>query len=169
MKPIELQLLQTLIVIVSLLAIKILLRGVVNKIMNKFHFALERKRIISKIINFFIIIVASILITAIWGVKSQQFTLFITSALTVLGVAFFAQWSILSNISSSLILFFNHPIRIGAYIKILDKDYPIEGKVENISLFFMYIRTTDEQLVSIPNTVVLQKTISMATETETEF
>jgi len=168
MKPFEIQLLQTLVVLVSLVAVKILLRGVVNKIMNKFHFALERKRIISKIINFFIIVVAAVIITAIWGVKPQQFTLFITSALTVLGVAFFAQWSILSNISSSLILFFNHPIRIGANIRILDKDYPIEGKVENISLFFMYIRTSDEQLVSIPNTIVLQKTLSMDTNTETE-
>jgi small-conductance mechanosensitive channel len=169
MKPHQLQIIQTLAVIISLVAIKFLLRGIINKLMNKLHFALERKRIISKIINFFIIIVAVILITAIWGVKSQEVTIFITSTLTILGVAFFAQWSILSNISSSLILFFNHPVRIGSQIKILDKEYPIEGVVENISLFFMYIKTADGQLVSIPNTIVLQKTISLESENMDEI
>lgn len=161
MKPFQLQLLQTIIMLVTLAATKILLRSIVNKFMNKFHFALERKRIISKIINFFIIMVGFVVAIAIWGVDSQQVILFITSALTILGIGFFAQWSILSNITSSLILFFNHPIRIGGHIRILDKDYPIEGVVENISLFFMYIRTHDNQLVSIPNTVILQKTISL--------
>ncbi|MBS4059605.1 MAG: mechanosensitive ion channel family protein [Bacteroidetes bacterium] len=169
MEPYQLQIIQTLAVIISLVAIKFLLRGIINKFMNKLHFALERKRIISKIINFFILIVAVVLITAIWGVKSQEVTIFISSILTILGVAFFAQWSILSNISSSLILFFNHPVRIGSQIKILDKEYPIEGVVVNISLFFMYIKTTEGQLVSIPNTIVLQKTISLDSENMDEI
>ncbi|MDO8897222.1 MAG: mechanosensitive ion channel family protein [Bacteroidales bacterium] len=169
MEPYQLQIFQTLAVIISLVAIKFLLRGIINKFMNKLHFALERKRIISKIINFFILIVAVVLITAIWGVKSQEVTIFISSILTILGVAFFAQWSILSNISSSLILFFNHPVRIGSQIKILDKEYPIEGVVVNISLFFMYIKTTEGQLVSIPNTIVLQKTISLDSENMDEI
>jgi small-conductance mechanosensitive channel len=169
METYQLQIIQTLAVIISLVTIKFLLRGIINKFMNKLHFALERKRIISKIINFFILIVAVVLITAIWGVKSQEVTIFISSILTILGVAFFAQWSILSNISSSLILFFNHPVRIGSQIKILDKEYPIEGVVVNISLFFMYIKTSDGQLVSIPNTVVLQKTISLDSENMDEI
>ena len=157
----HIQFIQTLVVMTMMIAGKIILRSLVNGIMKKFHFALERKRIISKIINFFLILVGIVLIAAIWGVKPHQFTIFITSILTILGVAFFAQWSILSNISASLILFFNHPVRIGAHIKILDKDYPIEGKVDNISLFFTYILTSDGNLVSIPNNIVLQKTIQL--------
>ncbi|MCE1201662.1 MAG: mechanosensitive ion channel family protein [Bacteroidia bacterium] len=164
METSQLQLIQTLIVLGFIAVSKIVLRSLVNGIMKKFHFALERKRIISKIINFFLILVGFVFIAAIWGVKPQQFTVFITSILTVLGVAFFAQWSILSNISASLILFFNHPVRIGAYIKILDKEYPIEGFVDNISLFFTYIKTDEGNLVSIPNNIVLQKTIQLSDE-----
>lgn len=164
METSQIQLIQTLVVFGLLIIGKIVLRSLVNGIMKKFHFALERKRIISKIINFFLILVAIVFIAAIWGVKPQQFTVFITSTLTVLGVAFFAQWSILSNISASLILFFNHPVRIGAHIKILDKDYPIEGQVDNISLFFTYIKTSEGQLISIPNNIMLQKTIQLADE-----
>lgn len=160
MEHYQIQLLQSVAVTVSLIVVKFVLRVLVKNIMTKFHFAVERKRIISKIINLLIILVAFILLTAIWGVDSEQMTLYITSALTILGVGFFAQWSILSNLTSSLILFFNHPVHIGGRIKILDKDYPIEGVVENISLFFMYIRTENAGLVTIPNTVVLQKTIA---------
>lgn len=161
MEHYQIQLLQSVAVLLTMVIIKFILRLLVNNIMAKFHFALERKRIMSKIINLLIILVAFILFTAIWGVDSKQVTLYITSALTILGVGFFAQWSILSNLTSSMILFFNHPVHIGGRIKILDKDYPIEGVVENISLFFMYIRTETNGLVTIPNTVVLQKTIAL--------
>jgi small-conductance mechanosensitive channel len=161
MKPYQLQILQSLILLLAMAGVKILLRSFINRLMNKLHFAAERKRIISKIINFFIILFTFVVLIAIWGVDPQQLILFITSALTILGIAFFAQWSILSNITSSLILFFHHPIRIGGYVKILDKDYPIEGVVENISLFFMYIRTANNEVVSIPNSILLQKTISL--------
>jgi len=97
---------------------------------------------------------------AIWGVDPQQLLLFLTSTLTILAIGFIAQWSILSNITASLILFFNHPIHIGGWIKIVDKDLPIEGIVENITLFFMYIRTTEGELLSVPCNIVLQKPVS---------
>lgn len=82
------------------------------------------------------------------------------------GNRFFAQWSILSNITSSLILFFNHPLKIGDEIEILDKDFAIEGKVEDISFFFMHVRTVNGDLVTIPNNLVLQKMIRSAKPTD---
>ena len=49
---------------------------------------------------------------------------FLGSVLTVVGVAFFAQWSLLSNITSSIIIFFNHPVKLNDSIVILEgKDY----------------------------------------------
>ena len=44
-----------------------------------------------------------------------------------MGVAMFAQWSILSNITSGIILFFSFPFKIGDLILIHDKDFPIEA------------------------------------------
>jgi small-conductance mechanosensitive channel len=83
----------------------------------------------------------------------------LTSVVTVLGIAFFAQWSILSNITSSLILFFNHPMKIGQHIKVVDKEYDLEGELIDISFFFLYIKNEKGELITIPNTVVLQKSI----------
>jgi len=160
MKPIHLQILETVILLVLLLVGNMIFRSILNRIDKKVRFALERKRIIYKIIHLFIAILVVVGLIAIWGVDPKQLFLFLTSALTILAVGFFAQWSILSNITASLILFFNHPIHIGGYIKIVDKDLPIEGVVENITIFFLYIRTNEGELLSIPNMLVMQKTIS---------
>jgi small-conductance mechanosensitive channel len=84
---------------------------------------------------------------------------FVTSVITILGIAFFAQWSIISNITASLILFFNHPLRIGEEIEILDKEISVKGKLEDISFFFMHIRTVNGELVTVPNNLALQKII----------
>lgn len=161
MKPIHLQILETVILLVLLLAGNMIFRTILSRIDKRVQFALERKRIIYKIVHLFIGILVIVGLIAIWGVDPKQLFLFLTSILTILAVGFFAQWSILSNITASFILFFNHPIHIGGYIKIVDKDLPIEGIVENITIFFLYIRTIEGELLSIPNILVLQKTISV--------
>ncbi len=114
------------------------------------------KELSLKIIHLFIAILVIVGLIAIWGVDPKQLFLFLTSH-SLFGSGIFAQWSILSNITASLILFFNHPIHIGGYIKIVDKDLPIEGIVENITIFFLYIRTAEGELLSIPNMLVMQK------------
>lgn len=67
------------------------------------------------------------MLTLVWGVDQSELLIFLSTILTVLGVAFFAQWSIISNITSTLIIFFNQPIKIGDYLTIMDKEYEIEG------------------------------------------
>ena len=160
MNTLHLQILGTLILFVLLFLGNMIFRAVLRRIDKRVHFALERKKIIYKIVHLFIFILAVVGLIAIWGVDPKQLFLFLTSILTLLAVGFVAQWSILSNITASLILFFNHPIHIGGWIKIVDKDLPIEGMVENIRLFFMYIRTSEGELLSVPCNQVLQKTIS---------
>ncbi|MCC7454474.1 MAG: mechanosensitive ion channel, partial [Crocinitomix sp.] len=81
------------------------------------------------------------------------------SIVTILGVAFFAQWSHLSNITSGIIIFFNTATKIGDEIKIMDKDVEIEGEIFDIGLMFFKIRTRDDEIISIPNNMVLQKAI----------
>jgi hypothetical protein len=58
------------------------------------------------------------------------------------GVAMFAQWSILSNITSGIILFF-FPFKIGDVIRIHDKDFPIEAEIEDIRAFHVALKTKD--------------------------
>ncbi len=121
----------------------------------------NRRKVILNLIYFSIYIVTFILLGIIWGVNMNQLTLFVSSVLAVLGVGFFAQWSILSNLTSSMILFFNHPVRIGDRIRILDKDFDLTGEVTDISGFFFFMTTDKGEHITLPNNLVIQKGIEL--------
>jgi small-conductance mechanosensitive channel len=55
--------------------------------------------------------------------------------------------------------FFNHPVKIGDSIVVLDKDYQVEGKISDIGMFFMIIKSTEGDQISIPTNVFMNKMI----------
>ncbi len=159
MSDFEIQIVETVILAVIALGVKLFSRNSINRLLNKMDFDLKRKQISHRVINLFLTIFVVIALAGIWNIHKDQLIVFLTSVVTVLGIAFFAQWSILSNITSSLILFFNHPMKIGQRIRVVDKEYDISGELIDISFFFLYIKNDDGELITIPNTIVLQKTI----------
>jgi len=164
----RIEIIETIVLIVAMISIKLATTKAIKRILSSLEFDLQRKRISQKIVNLFILLVGGIILAAIWNIDKKELMVFFTSVLTIIGIAFFAQWSILSNITASLILFFNHPLRIGQFIQVFDKDYIVEGKLEDISFFFMHVRTKENQIVTIPNNMVLQRTILMKTDVDKE-
>ena len=121
----------------------------------------HRSNLVIKYIYLLLGILAFISIVIIWGVKKDQILLFISSVFAVAGVASFAQWSILSNITAGIIIFFSYPFKIGDKIKIHDKEYPIEGEIEDIKAFYVVLKTSDGELITYPNNLLMQKGISV--------
>ena len=155
----NIRIIETVIAIV----VYIILRAVTNKIIDKTvatsFMQKTRGKIIKKALNLILILLVSTFVLIIWGVDSSELAFFIGSVLTVIGIALFAQWSILSNITSGIILFFNHSVKLDDTINIMDKDYEIEGRVSDIGLFFVILKTKDDEKISIPNNVFVQKMI----------
>jgi len=156
------QALETLIILALMIVINFIIRKWSLRIVKKFQLGFERREITLKIISLMLGVVSLIALMGIWGLDQKELFVFFTSTITVLGVAFFATWSILSNITSGILLFFNHPLHIGDNIKILDKEMQVEGTLKDISMFFMHIETVDGQTITIPNSVVTQKIISIS-------
>ena len=100
--------------------------------------------------------IAVIAIIIIWGVQTKDIFIAFSSIATVVGVAMFAQWSILSNITSGIILFFSFPYKIGDYIFIHDKDFPIKAEIEDIGAFHVYLKTQQGEIIVYPNNLMLQ-------------
>jgi len=115
-----------------------------------------RVKYISKTINLTLTIFFFILFATLLGFEYSQLSIFFSSVFAVIGVALFAQWSILSNITASLIIFFGFPYRVGDRIRVLDKDDDITGTIEEITLFHVLIKR-NEELITYPNTLILQK------------
>ena len=153
------QLFFTFIVISGWLLTKILVKRSIKRISINFGIPVERSKITIKITNTVFSILALIFLTTVWGVDRKELFLFFTSIITVLGIAFFAQWSFLSNITAGVILFFNHPLRLGDCVKIVEKDFFMEGKVVNITFFFIHLENENKEKITIPNAIALQKTI----------
>lgn len=147
--------------LVLLFMVKFLLRWLINSRARQLKLSFERKAIVNKLTNLILIVIFFVSILSIWGGRIEDVALILSGIATVLGVAFFAQWSLLSNITASFILYFSHPIRIGSHVRILDKDFPIEGKVIDITSFFIEIRQNDGEKVIIPTAIMLQKSISV--------
>lgn len=124
---------------------------------------------IKKVINTVLLLLCVVVIMLIWGVNQADLAVFVGSLLTIVGVAFFAQWSLLSNITAAIIIFFNHPIRLNDVIVILEgKDYLIEGRVIDIGLFFVTLEMTDGELLTLPNNMFIMKSIKKLTRTTVE-
>ncbi|ENK2080961.1 MULTISPECIES: mechanosensitive ion channel family protein [Vibrio] len=93
------------------------------------------------------------------GIGYGDVSLFLSSIFAVLGVAFIAQWSILSNITASFLIFFVFPYRVGDRIKVVDKDEDICGEIQEISMFHVLIKHDNGNLITYPNNQILQKAV----------
>lgn len=143
----------------------VILRWVLIKLVKRFAKKSEkvehRTGLIIKYIDLLTIFLLLLGIFLIWGVEFKDLGLVMSSVFAVIGVALFAQWSILSNITSGVIMFFTFPYKIGDYIKVHDKEFPYEGIIEDIKTFHLIVKTTEGELITYPNSLMLQKGVSV--------
>lgn len=148
-----------------LLGIVIFLRIITTKLVRRYaklsSIMEHRTNLVVKYIHILIGTLAVIAAIVIWGVQKKDIFLTLSSVTTVVGVAMFAQWSILSNITSGIILFFFFPFRIGDVIQVHDKDFPIQAEIEDIKAFHIYLKTDKGERITYPNNLLLQKGISI--------
>lgn len=97
--------------------------------------------------------VAALLI--VWGIDFSGLLILSTSLLTLTGVALFANWSILSNVTAYFILLFNVTYRRGNFVRIIDGDNYVEGYIADIGVFSTKLITEDREAVIYPNNLIL--------------
>ncbi|MEQ8881513.1 MAG: mechanosensitive ion channel family protein [Cyclobacteriaceae bacterium] len=140
-------------------------RKVTSKIIRKYgqkkDISLPRVIYTIKYFNFIIFVFCLLVLGLIWDITFEGFSVYFLSFFTVAGVALFAAWSILSNVTAAVILFFYFPYRIGSKIRIMDGDNSVEGEVLDLNLFTMVIKVEDGDVVNYPNNLALQKGIKI--------
>ncbi|MBL7788820.1 MAG: mechanosensitive ion channel [Chitinophagales bacterium] len=161
MEPYKIQIIETITVILGYLVTHFVTKYLVNHSLKQTHLQRGRRKMIVKAVHLLSFITATVLLAAIWGLKQHEIAVFVGTIITALGIAFFAQWSLLSNITSSLLLFFNHPMKIGDSIKVLDKDYAIEGEVVDLTYYFVHVKTSEGEVTTIPNSIIFQKSVTV--------
>ena len=159
MQEYRIEIIESVIILFSYFLIRFAIQKAIGKVAKRFAYQKARAKIIKEFTNFALLLITLQVLLFVWGVDQSDLILFISSMLTILGIAFFAQWSIISNITSALIIFFTHPAKIGDTITVLDKDYSIQGKISDIEIFFITIKTEAGERITIPNNVFIQKMV----------
>ncbi|KDM93287.1 mechanosensitive ion channel family protein [Photobacterium galatheae] len=118
-----------------------------------------RVKFISRVLSSAVFFVLFSIAVISLGLGYSDISLFFSSAFAVLGVALFAQWSMLSNVTASVLIFFVFPYRIGDMVKVVDKDEDISGVIQDITMFHVLIQRADGSLVTYPNNIILLKPV----------
>jgi small-conductance mechanosensitive channel len=118
-----------------------------------------RSSLVTRFISYVMFFITLSLIAVSLGLGYQDVSLFVSSAFAVLGVALFAQWSILSNLTAGVLIFFVFPYRIGERIRVVDKEEDICGIIDEIALFHVLIKRDNGDLITYPNSLMLQKAV----------
>lgn len=144
---------------VIMLILREVFRAIIRKHAKKFDLDVGQKKYAFKFFNFILSIVFFVMLGIIWDVSVKGLSIYFASFFTIVGVALFANWSILSNLTSSVILFFNFPFKIGNEITIMDKEDSVTGVVMDITFFSIQIKTFEGDIISYPNNIAIQKPI----------
>lgn len=155
------ELIATGVLVLILLITRALIMGLIRRFSHSEQIIDRRVQLITKLINYVILGCALVGVFIIWGVDVRNLGVIVSSIFAVIGVAFFAQWSILSNITSGVIMFFTFPYKIGDRIMIHDKEYEYIGIIEDIKTFHIVIVNDAGQRITYPNSLVLQKGVSI--------
>lgn len=157
------ELLATLILIVVLLILKFILTKAIRRVGRLSDIVEARTLLITKYVSILLTIIGFGLLTFIWNIKVKDVGIAFASVFTIIGVALFASWSILSNITAGVVLFFSFPFKIGDRVKIMDKD--IEGEepylIEDIRAFHVSLRKDNGELLVYPNNLMMQKAVTL--------
>lgn len=159
MEAYKFQLIETAVVLLLLIVGSRVSKRLIEQAGVKFTYHKTRIKIVKKITTIVLYLLVIGILLLVWGIAPSELAAYLASLFTVVGIAFLAQWSIISNITSTLIIFFNHQVNIGDSVVVLDKDYSVSGKISDIGLFFIIIKVETDEYVSIPSNVFMQKMV----------
>lgn len=163
------ELLWTGICLIALLILRFISSKTIKKVGKLSHIVEARTLLITKYVSIFFTALGIGVLGLIWGIDFRNLGLLFSSAFAVIGVALFANWSILSNITAGVILFFSFPFKIGDRIKIWDKEFDFEETyiIEDIKAFHVHLRKNNGELLTYPNNLMIQKAVTTIFSKET--
>lgn len=112
-----------------------------------------------------IVIATSLLILGRLGVSGTVLWTAFTGFAAVAAVAFFAAWSVLSNLFCAILIFAARPLRLGDHVEILDSAEKPGARGEVVDINLLYITLEDATasqpgvLLQIPNSLIFQKVV----------
>ncbi|HLT32749.1 MAG TPA: mechanosensitive ion channel domain-containing protein, partial [Aquaticitalea sp.] len=145
-KTYQIELITTGILLLVVLVIRWILTTLITKISRRNGINLARIHLMNRYVSVALFLLGILIVPFIFGTNMEDLALLFSSVFAVIGIGLFAIWSILSNITSGIIMFFSFPYKVGDKIQIHDKDFPLEGIIEDIRAFQLHLRLDNGDL-----------------------
>ena len=157
--------LQIVLILVLAWALQRLLRRFIVRIGERYRLPMELLMPLRGMLSWLIMGSALLMVLERLGVSATVLWTALTGFAAVAAVAFFAAWSVLSNLFCALLIFTAGPFRVGDQLEVLESaDKPgVKGRVVDINLLYTTLEDVSEDgrgaLLQIPNTLFFQKVV----------
>ena len=157
--------LQILAILLAAWLLQYLLRRLMQRLEQHYQLPLELMVPLKGFLRWTIRVAALMLVLERVGVSATVLWTAFTGFATVGAVAFFAAWSVLSNLFCAFLIFTVRPFRLGDAIEVLDTaEKPgARGRVVDINLLYTTLEDSSADsagtLLQIPNSLIFQRVV----------
>jgi small-conductance mechanosensitive channel len=157
---------QILLIVLGAWLLRALVRALIERLGARSVLPLELVVGLRRVASFVIIAGAVMMILERLGVSAMVIWTAITGFVAVAAVAFFAAWSVLSNIFCTFLIITTRPFRLHDHIELLEGgDKPgLRGQVIDINVVYTTLRESNPagqtaSVLQIPNSLFFQRTL----------
>ena len=157
--------LQILLIVLCAWVLQRILRRLVRRASEHYGLPADMRMLVNGVLRWAILLATTLLVLERLGASATVMWTAFTGFATVGAVAFFAAWSVLSNLFCAMLIFTVGPFRVGDVIEVLDTADTggARGRVIDINLLYTTLEDvapgTAGTLLQIPNTLVFQRVV----------
>jgi len=146
-----------LLVLVGAAIVQFILNRGLSLLASRTHLEPNDLLPLKKVLKSVLYLVTAILILTVFGVNLGGLWAIMSTILAMVAIGFVAVWSLLSNVSSTVIILLFRPFAIGDELEFAGE--PVKGKVVDLNFLYTTLRETDGTLIQIPNNLFFQKSV----------
>lgn len=157
---------QILLILLVAWLLRLLVRRIIERVGHRYTLPVEAVVGGRRVVSFLIYAAALLLILERMGVSGTVLWTAFTGFAAVAAVAFFAAWSVLSNIFCTMLILTTRPFRLYDHVELLENgEKPgLRGQVVDINLVYTTLRETDDgdgagTSLQIPNSLFFQRAL----------
>ncbi|GAB2931875.1 mechanosensitive ion channel domain-containing protein [Rheinheimera gaetbuli] len=159
LSPVTLQLIISFFVLVLYFILSRRIMPLLYQVIANSRLKAEMNKRAAVVIHILLVLLLIVVLSVVWGVDIRGLLVLASSMIAVVGVALFAAWSLLSNITAFFILLGQKAFAEGMEIRVVDGANYLEGRIVEINLFSTVLRTKDNEQVVYPNNLLISRPV----------
>ncbi|WP_214000729.1 mechanosensitive ion channel domain-containing protein [Arsukibacterium sp.] len=157
--PVTLQLIISLCVVVLYFIVSRRVMPMLYKLIASSQLKADLNKRAAVVFHILLVLVMIVVLSIVWGVDIRGLLVLASSMIAVIGVALFAAWSLLSNITAFFILLGQKAFAEGMEVRVVDGANFLEGRIVEINLFSTVLLTKDNEQVVYPNNLLISRPV----------